>query len=257
MGKISCEIKGAVAKITLNRPEKLHALDEEMLAALSKALAEIDDNPDIRVLLLGASGHRAFSVGADILAWSALEPIDMWRRWTRAGHRLFERMAGLRQPVIAVIGGYALGGGLELALAADIRLAAKSARLGLPEAGIAAVPGWGGTGRLPALIGMGRAKQMIFTSQPISADQAERWGLVNEVLPDDQLDARAQELAEQIAANAPIAVQLAKQAINSGASLDLASTLEGMAAAVSAASDDAAEGLASFREKRPPRFQGS
>lgn len=252
MSKILFETDGVIATIRLNRPEKLHALDEEMLAKLADAVAEIDASTEIRVVLLGATGERAFSVGADILAWSSLEPIDMWRRWIRDGHRLFGRIAGLRQPVIAVLNGYTLGGGLELALAADIRLAADRAQLGAPEVGIGAIPGWGGTQRLPALIGVGRAKQMIFSGKPISADIAEQWGLVNETLPPDQLEARATELAEQIAANAPIAVQLAKQAIDGGG----AATLESIAGALTANTDDAAEGLASFRDKRPPRFSG-
>ena len=198
---------------------------------MAEAVAEIDESSDIRVVLLGATGNRSFSVGADILAWSSLEPLDMWRLWIRVGHRLFDRIASLRQPVIAVINGYALGGGLELALAADIRLAVDSAQMGLPEVSVATVPGWGGTQRLPALIGEGRAKQMIFTGQRVSAEQAERWGLVNEALPAAQLEARATELAGQIAANAPIAVQLAKQAINGGSGAGLAANLEGIAGA--------------------------
>lgn len=252
MNKILYETDGAIATIRLNRPEKLHALDEEMLTGLADAAAEIEASKEIRVVLLGATGERAFSVGADILAWSSLEPLDMWRRWIRDGHRLFDQIASLRQPVIAALDGYTLGGGLELALAADIRLATDRTQLGLPEVGIGAIPGWGGTQRLPALIGVGRAKQMIFSGVPISAAKAEAWGLVNETLPAEQLEARATELAEEIAANAPIAVQLAKQAIDGGG----AATLEGMAGALTAHTDDAAEGLASFREKRPPRFSG-
>ena len=143
-----------------------------------------------------------------------------------------------------------------MALAADIRLASETAQLGAPEVSIAAIPGWGATQRLPGLIGAGRAKQMIFSGQPIAAAQAEAWGLVNEALPAADLEARALELAEQIAANAPIAVQLAKQAVDGGMGGNLAATLEGMAGALSAGTLDAAEGLASFREKRPPRFSG-
>ena len=257
MSKILYQVSGTIATIRLNRPEKLHALDKEMLDDLAEAVAEIDESSDIRVVLLGATGNRSFSVGADILAWSSLEPLDMWRLWIREGHRLFDRIASLRQPVIAMINGFALGGGLELALTADIRLAADSAQMGLPEVSVATVPGWGGTQRLPALIGEGRAKQMIFTGQRIPAEQAERWGLVNEALPAAQLEARAAELAGQIAANAPIAVQLAKQAINGGSGAGLAATLEGIAGALTAHTDDAGEGLASFREKRPPDYTGS
>ena len=149
MSKILYQTDGAIATIRLNRPEKLHALDEEMLEGLADAVAAIDASGEIRVVLLGATGDRAFSVGADVLAWTSLEPLDMWRRWIRDGHRLFDRVAGLRQPVIALLNGYTLGGGLELALAADIRLAAEAAQLGAPEVGIAAIPGWGATQRLP------------------------------------------------------------------------------------------------------------
>ena len=256
MSKIRFDIDGHIAQIRLNRAEKLNALDSDMLAALAEAIEQIDRSAALRVLIIRACGERAFSVGADIAEWTALAPNDMWRRWIRDGHRLFDRLAALRQPAIAVLNGYTLGGGLELALAADIRLAAAGIELGFPEVSIGTAPGWGGTRRLPALIGAARAKQMIFSGGRISAEKAERWGLVNEVLPRDRLDARADELARQIAANAPLAVQFAKQAIDGEAQGSAGLALESFAGALAAHSQDAKEGLASFREKRPPDYSG-
>jgi enoyl-CoA hydratase/carnithine racemase len=246
---------GAIATITLNRPEKLNALEPAMLARLDATAGELERRNDVRVVILTGAGERAFSVGADINAWSALDPLDMWRLWIRDGHRVFERLARLRQPLIAAIGGYAFGGGLELALAADIRVAADSAKFAQPEVKIATIPGWGGTQRLPALIGMGRAKQLIFSGARIDAATAEHWGLINEIVPQADLLTRVRGLADEIAGNAPIAVQMAKQAID-GAGGAAGVALEALAGALAAATEDAREGLASFRERRPPWFAG-
>jgi enoyl-CoA hydratase/carnithine racemase len=247
-------IDGPIATITLNRPDKLNAIQPTMLARLDAIAGEIDRRDDVRVVLLTGAGERAFSVGADINAWSALQPLDMWRRWVREGHRVFARLAQVRQPLIAALNGYAFGGGLELALAADIRLAATEAEFALPEVKIATVPGWGGTQRLPALIGPARAKQLIFSGARIDAATAERWGLINEAVPRAELLARARSLAEQIADNAPVSVQIAKQLIDGGGAAGLA--LEALAGALVATTDDAREGLASFRERRLPQFMG-
>ena len=247
------EVYGHIATITLNRPDKLNAIEPTMLARLDAIAGELERRDDVRVVVLTGAGERAFSVGADINAWSALQPLDMWRQWIRDGHRVFERLARLRQPLIAALNGYAFGGGLELALAADIRLAATEAEFALPEVKIATIPGWGGTQRLPALIGMGRAKQMIFSGARRDAATAERWGLINEVLPRSELLTRARGLADEIAGNAPISVQIAKQVIDSaGGSAVVA--LEGLAGALAATTEDALEGLASFRERRSPQF---
>ncbi len=257
MSKIELFLHGHIAHIQLNRPEKLNAIDRDMLVELGEFVEQLERDDQARVVVIRALGERAFCVGADIHAWTSLAPLDMWRRWIRDGHRLFDRIAALRQPVIAVLNGFTLGGGLELALAADIRLAAEEIELGFPETSIATVPGWGGTQRLPALIGAGRAKQMIFSAQRISAATAEDWGLVNEVLPPDQLDSRADELARQIAANAPLAVQFAKQAIDGALQGAAGSTLEALAGALAAHTQDAKEGLASFDERRPPDYSGN
>lgn len=244
-------IDDAIATVTLNRPDKLNALTLEMLARLEEIAADLEQKRDVRVVLITANG-RAFCVGADIYAWSALEPLTMWRQWIRDGHRIFDRIAHLPQPVIALLGGYTFGGGLELALAADLRLVAEGVQLALPEVTLGTIPGWAGTQRLPALIGVARAKQMILSGDRIDATTAERWGLVNEVVPADQLSVRGHELAQTIARNAPVAVQVAKQIMNGGTG----TTLEALASGLTAYTDDLKEGLAAFRERRPPNFRG-
>jgi enoyl-CoA hydratase len=244
-------LEGLCATITLNRPEKLNAIHPDMLDQLEEALARIDSDPDCRVVLVKAAGERAFCVGADINVWSALEPLDMWRFWIRRGHAVFDRLAGLRQPTIAVIEGMAFGGGLELAMACDLRLAAEEALFALPEVTIATLPGWGGTGRLPNLIGPARAKQMVFSGERIDAAKAERWGLVNECLPGEGIWQRAHELADTIAANAPVSVQVAKQAMQGGGM-----GLEALAGALCAGTGDAVEGIAALKGKRSADFKG-
>jgi len=250
-GRILLAGEDGVATLTLDRPAKLNAIGPAMIAELARVLAEIDGDRDIRAVIITGSGDRAFSVGADVNAWSALEPLDMWRKWIRDGHRVLERLEHLRQPTIAAINGYALGGGLELALAADIRIAADSATFALPETKIGVPPGWAGTKRLPKAIGVARAKQMIFSGSRIDAATAERWGLVNEVVALGVLMHRCRSLASEIAANAPVSVQLAKAIIGGDETAP-----EAFAGAVAAGTVDAREGIVAFREKRSPRFTG-
>ena len=249
--RVLVAVAATVATVTLNRAEKLNAIDPPMLRQLDEALDLIERDRDIRVVLVTGAGERAFSVGADVNAWAALEPLEMWRTWIRDGHRVFDRLAALRQPTIAVVTGYAFGGGLELALAADLRLAAAEVEMALPEVKIGTLPGWAGTRRLPAVIGAARAKQMVFTGARLDAVTADRWGLVNEVVPRDELMARARELAAEVAASAPVSVQLAKLAIDGGGA-----ALEAIAGALAATTEDGREGVAAFREKRAPRFEG-
>jgi enoyl-CoA hydratase len=252
--KILLQMEGTVGRITLNRPEKLNALDLEMLAQLEGAADALEANSQVRVVILDSASDRAFCVGADVRAWTALTPLEMWSTWIRRGHYVFDRLARLRQPVIALLPGFAFGGGLELALTADIRIASDLATFAMPEVKLSTIPGWAGTHRLPQTIGRARAKQMIFSGAPIDAHKAERWGLVNEVVSASDLNTKAGELVDLICGNAPISVQIAKQLLNSDASNALA--LESLASAVSATTADAAEGLASFQEKRPPQFKG-
>ena len=255
--KILLEVDQPLATITLNRPEKLNAIDPEMLALLEETCARLEREREVRVVLLTGTGERAFSVGADINAWSSLDPLQMWRWWVRDGHRVFARIARLRQPVIAALNGYTFGGGLELALAADLRVAAEGIELAFPEVKLGTVPGWGGTQRLPALIGASRAKRMILTGGRVVAATAERWGLVDEVAPHERLMVRAQELAHEVAANAPVAVQIAKSLIDGTGGGDSGVTLEGLADALAATTADGREGVAAFHERRAPRFAGS
>ena len=251
-GRVSVAIEQGVATMTLDRPAKLNALGPVMLRELEQWLDQIDHDPEIRVAIITGGGDRAFCVGADVHAWSALEPLDMWRVWIRDGHRVLRRLAALRQPTIAAINGYAFGGGLEVALAADMRIAADTALFAMPETKIGTLPGWAGTRRLPETIGVARAKQMIFSGARIDAATAERWGLVNAVVPAASLLDSASALAAEIAGNAPVSVQMAKAAID-----DEASALEAFAGALAAVTEDGREGLAAFRGKRTPRFIGS
>jgi enoyl-CoA hydratase len=246
---------GPIASITLDRGDKLNALTMAMLEALEAACAELDRDASVRAVIVGSSS-RAFCAGADITEWSQLGPLGMWQRWIRDGQRVFDRLARLRQPTIAAIGGIAYGGGLELALACDLRIASTDARFAFPEVTIGAVPGWAGSQRLPRVIGAGRAKQLILSGEPIEAGTAAAWGLVNEVVSADRLLPRALELARRIAENAPTAVQAAKQLVDAGLGEGVATALEALAAGLAAGTADAREGITAFREKRKPKFTG-
>jgi enoyl-CoA hydratase len=247
---------GAVATITLDRAGKLNALTVAMLEALEAACAGIERDESVRAVIVASASDKAFCAGADIVEWAPLGPLGMWGRWIRDGHRAFDRLARLRQPTIAAIGGIAYGGGLELALACDLRIAAAGARFAFPEVTIGAVPGWAGSQRLPRVVGAGRAKQMILAGEPVDAATAASWGLVNEVVPADRLMNRALELARRIAENAPTAVQAAKQLVDAAGGEGLASALESLAAGLAASTEDAGEGIAAFRGKRKPNYTG-
>jgi enoyl-CoA hydratase/carnithine racemase len=249
-------IDGLVATVTLNRPEKLNALTMEMVDALAAIATRLDADRAVRCVILTGAGARAFCVGADINAWSSLEPLDMWRVWTKRGHQVFDLWARLRQPVIAAINGHALGGGLELAAAADLRVASASVQFGLPEASIATCPGWSGTQRLTGLVGAARVKYLALTGRRISAEEGLSIGLVNELAGEEGVMAAAARLASDICALAPISAQLTKQLIDASGGAGLAYALEGMAGALAGCTEDAREGLASFRERRAARYQG-
>ena len=253
---ILASVEGMVGRIVLNRRDKLNAFTAEMLDLLEAACDELEANPEVRVVIVSSATERAFSAGADISVGGSLGPLGKWAHWARKGHRTLDRLAQMRVPTIAAIGGVAYGGGLELALACDMRIAAESARLALPEVTIGTTPAWGGTARLPALIGAARAKQMILSGQPVDAQKALAWGLVNEVVPAAQLQSRALELATQIAGNAPIAVQAAKQLIDAGLGNALAVAIESLASGFAAGTDDMKEGAAAFTQKRRPKYTG-
>ena len=247
---------GMVATVSLERASKLNALTPAMLDELEACARKIDADQSVRVVVLNGGSAKAFCVGADINEWSALGALDMWRRWVKRGHQVFDQWARLRQPVIVAINGHAFGGGLELAITGDIRIAAQSAQFALPEASIATCPGWSGSQRLVQLIGASRAKYLALSGQRWSAADALANGLVHELVASEALAARAHEMAQAMAQKAPVALQLTKLLVNAAAGEGREAALEAMAGALSATTDDAAEGLAGFREKRPPHFEG-
>jgi enoyl-CoA hydratase/carnithine racemase len=251
---VRLQVDGPIARLVLARAEKLNAITMSMLEALDAACDRIERSPGVRVVIVGSDHPRAFCSGADIAEWSPLSPEEMWRVWTRTGHRVLDRLAALPQPTLAALHGVALGGGLELALACDLRVATSDCQLGMPETRVGAIPGWGGTERLARLVGPGRAKYLILRAARIDAATALGWGLVEEVVDPASLDARVTEIAGEIASRAPGAVRLAKQLIDAGAGGPSAETL---AAGLALSLDDGREGAAAFREKREPRFTGS
>jgi len=254
---VTCSRDGHIAVVTLVRAAKLNSLTPAMLDELERVARALEADDDVRVVVLTGSGEKAFCVGADINEWAALQPLDMWRRWVRRGHQVFDQWARLRQPVIAAINGHAFGGGLELAITGDIRIAADSAQFALPEASIATCPGWSGSQRLVQLVGASRTKYLALSGQRMSAAAALSAGLVHEAVPLAELATRAATLAREMAAKAPVSLQLTKQLVNAAAGEDAAATLEAMAGALAASTDDAREGIASFREKRSPHYVGS
>ncbi len=253
-GRVIFALDRAIARITLDRPAKLNALTPAMLAELGDIAGRIDDDDDIRVIVLNASGHRAFCVGADIEAWADSGPLDMWRHWVRDGHAVFDRMARMRPPLIVAIEGLALGGGLELAATADLRIAGTDAAFGLPEADLGTAPGWSGTQRLVRTVGPAPVKLMALAGERLDAHAAERAGVLHRVVPAGTALDAALEMATRIAVRAPVAVQLSKQLINAATGEDTGATLEALAAGVVGGTQDVREGVASFREKRAPVF---
>lgn len=201
--------EGSVATLTLNRPDRLNALNWELLRALDEVTSALGQDQSVRCVLLSGAGERAFSAGADLRA--GLEfTAGTAREWIRLGHRVFNRLVVLPQPVVAAIRGYALGGGLELALACDFRVAAEDARLAQPEVSRGWLPGWGGLWRLAAIVGPARAREMVLLGEPLGAEMALAWGLVHRVVPPVLLTAEAMALAQRLAGLSPDAVRVAK-----------------------------------------------
>jgi enoyl-CoA hydratase len=252
---IRLSFDGPIARITLARAEKLNALDRAMIVALAAAAEEIEASKEVRAAVLSSEG-KAFCAGGDIAAWGGLPPLEMWRDWTRIGHRAFEALARLRVPLICALAGHAFGGGLELAAVADIRVAERGIRLGLPETGLAMAPGWSGTQRLVRRFGAGVVRRMALAGAMFSADEALALGLVDEVVEPGAALARATAIAEGVAARGPLAVQMVKAMINAAEGEDKDAPIEGLAGAVTAMTEDLAEGVAAFRGKRPAAFVG-
>ena len=251
------EKNGAIAVLTINRPKALNALNAETLTELSTVLDELGRDSGVKVVILTGSGEKAFVAGADIAQMKGLNTLE-GRRFGQLGQTTFRKLELLSQPVIAAINGFALGGGCELAMACDIRLASETAKFGQPEVTLGLTAGFGGTQRLPRLVGTGLASELLFTGDLIDAQEACRIGLVSHVYPVDTLMEEALKLANRIAGRAPAAVQLSKSAIQRGINMDLDSALayEAEVFALTFSTHDQKEGCTAFLERRKPAFEG-
>jgi enoyl-CoA hydratase len=248
---------GPIAVVTVNRPQVLNALDDTTLRELTDAFIALSGDAAVRCVILTGAGEKAFVAGADIAAMAGLGP-DEGRAFAERGHRLGAVMESGRAPVIAAVNGFALGGGLELALACDFALCSSNAKLGRPEVGLGVIPGFGGTQRLARRIGPGGARELVYTGNVIGAEEALRLGLVNAVTEPAALLPAARTLAEKIASRAPLAVAAAKRALREGADLPLGQALALEAELFGAlfATTDQKEGMRAFLEKRPAKFEG-
>lgn len=249
---------GAVATITVNRPQALNALNPATLEELLRCCEAVRQNREVRCLVVTGAGEKAFVAGADIAAMVEMSPLQA-RAFARRGQRLMQELEELALPVIAAVNGFALGGGLELALACDLIIAAQSAKFGQPEINLGIIPGFGGTQRLSRRIGIAAARLMIYSGDMIGADEALGLGLANRVVAAAELMPEVRKLAASLAGKAPIALQQAKTAINVGADVDLQDgcRYEAEAFAVTFASEDRTEGMHAFLEKRRPTFKGA
>lgn len=254
MSAIQLNINGPVAELILDNPGKLNALTPSMLEALETHCGKIENSDGVRVVLLQAEGDRAFCVGADINAWADLSPFNFARHWVRNGHRVFDRLAQLSQPTIAVISGPAYGGGLELVATCDLRVMAPNATLALPETGIGIVPGWSGTQRLTRQLPPTIIKEMALLGKHLTAQRAYDLGFVNAIAEDSRAVARV--MAEEIALKSAHATEVTKLMIQAALGEATDSAVEALGGGLIAGTDDKAEGVASFLEKRKPDFSG-
>ncbi len=257
LSNIRYELRPPIAVVTLDRPKVLNALNQHSMTELEQVFLDIQQNDGIRAVLITGAGEKAFVAGADITELAPLSAKEGERVAAR-GQRIFSLIESCGKPVIACINGFALGGGCELALACTLRIAGTNARLGQPEVKIGIIPGYGGTQRLPRLIGKGAALKMILTGEAVNAAEALRLGLVDEVVEPDRLLARGEEIALAIAGNAPLAVRDSIRAVNSGYDLPLAAGLELEASlfGLACSSDDKTEGTKAFLEKRAAKWSG-
>ena len=247
-----------IARITINRPEKRNALNQAVRLELQQALRDIEEDDNIRVAIVTGAGDKAFIGGADITELKEMTPIACEARASTLGQQLYTDIENLRVPVIAMINGFCLGGGCEIAMCCDIRVASENARLGQPEINIGIFPGGGGTQRLPRLVGWGKAKELLYTGRIIDAAEAERIGLVDKVVPPDELESTVTELAETIASKSPVIIRLLKKAITRGMYSNLPDGLayDKSTFSLCFATEDHYEGITAFLEKRQPEFKG-
>ena len=252
------ERDGAVAIITVNRPAVLNAINAPTLDALRQTFLDLQHDDGVRVVVLTGAGEKSFVAGADINELAIQTPVS-GRAHALEGQRVFQLIENLGKPVIAAINGYALGGGCEMAMACTIRIAADTARIGLPEVTLGMLPGYAGTQRLARLVGKGKAMEIILTGTPVTADEAVRIGLVNRVVPASTLMTEARGLAEQLATQPPIAMRYILSAINQGLEMPFAEAcvFEATLFGLIASTDDMREGTRAFLEKRKPQFKGT
>jgi enoyl-CoA hydratase len=246
-----------IATITLNRPEALNAFSKEVVSEVLQALEDIRSDESVRVVILTGAGEKAFSAGADIKAMIGMNALKA-RELSLMGEKLCLALENLEKPVIAALNGYALGGGLEVAMSCDLRIASENSRMGQTEINIGLIPGWGGTQRLTRLVGRTKAKEMVFTGKMIDARTAEQLGIVNMVVPADKFREAVRQFALELASKAPVAIKVAKALIDKGAEigLDSALALEREGFGVVASTEDLQEGVNAFTEKRKPVFKG-
>jgi enoyl-CoA hydratase/carnithine racemase len=255
--KITLEVSDGIACVTFRNPGKLNAWDGQMLHELKSATGTIARDDHVRVAILTGEG-KAFSVGADLNWFTPDVPTHQFRLQAIEAHDVFDSIENMEKPVIAAINGTCVGGGLEMALSCDLRVAADTARFGFPEVNAGIIPGSGGCSRLTRIVGVGFAKELVMTGELISAAQAKKMRLLNAVVPADQVLAKAKEFAEKMMKSGPLAVGMAKQIINTALSVDSATgrTLERLGQSVLLTTADAKEGFSAFRQKRPPKFTG-
>ena len=249
------EVKDGIGYITINRPAALNALSSEVLTDLNLVLDEVEKHEDIRVVILSGQGDKAFVAGADIKEMDQMSPIQAFEYMTYANDT-FTRLSDLTQPTIAVLNGYALGGGLELALSTDIRIGFEKTMVGFPEVGLGIIPGFAGTQRMSRLIGTSKTKELIYTARIVKGNEAYDLGILNKLVPAEELLSSAEELAKSIMKNAPLAVEKAKHVIQVGSELPLknAIRLETEAEALLFSTEDKVEGMRAFVEKRKAVF---
>ncbi|WHZ32433.1 enoyl-CoA hydratase-related protein [Desemzia incerta] len=250
------EKKNGIGRLTINRPKNLNALNKEVLEELTQVLKAIEKDEDIQVLIVTGAGEKAFVAGADIKEMKDKNAIE-GRDFSTLGNAAFSQLENLRQPTIAAVNGFALGGGCELAMACDIRIGSVNAKFGQPEVGLGITPGFGGTQRLSRLVGLAKAKELIYTAKTINANEAMSIGLLNQLVEAADLTAEAEKMAQAIMKQSPLAVEASKKAINRGYEMDLVHGLEMEAEMFGAlfATEDQKEGMTAFTEKRKAAFK--
>jgi enoyl-CoA hydratase/carnithine racemase len=254
-GTVRINIEDHVAILTVSRPEKRNALDLDMLKALVDAADEVEANDQVRAAILTGEG-KGFSAGGDIKAWGGMRPDEFGHAWVRHGHRVFERLATLRMPLIAAINGDALGGGLELAGIADIRIAEEQIRLGLPETGLGMVPGWSGTQRLVKRFGAQTVRRMALGGEIFMAAEAQALGIVDAVAATGSAVAVAKDYARRVSTRGPAALEIVKLMIAASSGEDNGAAVEALGSILAAKTGDLKEGVSAFSEKRSPHFKG-